>query len=71
MGTKSLPGQRHLSGVPEVDSTLWCERCLVRIKPVSGSNLLSYNIVHTLGIEISQHFQEPLSLLVSVIFKGK
>ena len=26
MGTKSLPGQRHLSGVPGVDSALWCER---------------------------------------------
>ena len=30
MGTKSLPGQRHPSGVPWVNSALWCGRSPVR-----------------------------------------
>ena len=30
MGTKSLPGQRHPSGVPRVNSALWCRRSPVR-----------------------------------------
>ena len=32
MGTKSLPGQRHPSDMPGVDSALWCERPPVRIQ---------------------------------------
>ena len=30
MGTKSLPGQRHLGGVPWVNSALWCGGSPVR-----------------------------------------
>ena len=32
MGTKSLPGQRHPSGLPWVHSTLWCWRPPVQIQ---------------------------------------
>ena len=65
MGTIPLPGKRHLSGIPWMESALWCRRPLVRIQgepPVFDPSLLRRSRnekgVGELGLKISRLLNE-------------